>query len=357
MNIQKRLDTLLKTSKDYTQPRISIAFATHRISLGNKHDSIAYGNLLKQVKSTLEANYNPGDWEQTFERLEKIKEDNNFWKHLADGLVILACNEQIEIFHLNYQVATIASVGIAFHIQPLLLADKMDNNYYLVDLAKDRMQMYEVSESGLNEIKPPNIKLKFADLYTDVDANTNFNTASYSGGTGVTHGHRERSSEEDKYREKYFRYLDLEFIKLHSETNNKFILAGTNENITEFKKLTQAKFYLEKIIDKPLSSLDNKTIVNEIKLLLKPKAEPVLKNINAEIQNAENNQKLLTDFLDIVNAVSNGMVAKIIVKSQKEIVNVQLDELIVHALENNIQVFVVNANVELAYPLVAILHY
>jgi hypothetical protein len=232
------------------------------------------------------------------------------------------------------------------------------NDYYLVNLAKDRVKIYEVNMGVLDEIKPKNLKMKFSELFTDIDSNTNFNTASYSGGTGISHGHRDKSGEEDKYREKYFRYLDSEFKQLNSETGKKFILSGTTDNISEFKNLSQENFYLEEVINKPLSSMDSKEIIIKINELLEPKQERMLKALYDEIENAQLSGKLLNEFSEIVTAVDQGRVSNVVVPEDNgEKVNNQLDEMLIHALNTGAELHVLKNGNQVLSDLVAIIRY
>lgn len=358
MIIQKRLNTLLELCMGLKQPKVTIALPTHRFVSESKQDIIHYGNLLKQVKAELETRYPKEDWEQTYSSLEKIKSETVFWNHVSDSLVIMACGNQLEIFHLNYKIEPVTAVGVSFHVQPLFIFKELLDDYYLVNLAKDRVKIYEVNMGVLDEIKPKDLKMKFSELFTDIDSNTNFNTASYSGGTGISHGHRDKSGEEDKYREKYFRYLDAEFKQLNSETGKKIILSGTTDNISEFKALSQENFYLEEVINKPLSSMESKEIIIEIKELLKPKQEKMLKALYNEIENAQLSGKLLNEFTEIVTAANEGRISKVIIpEGNGKKVNNQLDEMLIHALNTGAEIHVLKYDNKVLSELVAIIRY
>ena len=358
MIIQKRLNDLLDVCNEKKVPKITIALPTHRTVPENKQDLIVYSNLLKDVKIQLEAGFPKVEWEQTYNKLLQLKDNVDFWNNATDGLVVMACENNLELFLLNHSIKEVVSVGSHFHVQPLFMFEQLYDDYYLIDLGKDRIKIYEVGVGGFEEIIPESIKRKFSDLFDNVDSNANYNSASYSGVSGTSHGHREKSEEEDKYREKYFRYLDKEFKKMYVETGMKFILAGTTENVAAFRSFAQEKIYLDDEINKPLSSLDNAGLLKEIDKLLIPKQEETLEKLNKEIESAIGNEKFIHELKEIGVAATEGRISKLVVVDRIENkVNHELDEMISEALATGSELVVLDSESEIKHDLMAIIRY
>ena len=357
MIILKRLNELLDECNGMEDPKITIALPTHRRVPENKQDLIRYGNLLKDIKANLEG-YPLEVWETAYARLTELKDDIKFWNNAMDGMVIMACGDHLETFLLNYPVEDVAIVGEAFHVMPLFLKDRIYDDFYLVGLAKDRHSIFEAGPGGVAEVEFESIKSSFDELFEDVDSNKNYNTATYSGVTGSAHGHREKSGEEDKYREKYFRYLDKEFQNLAAESGMKFILAGTPENLTAFKNFAQGKIYLEKMISKPLSSLDNGAMLEEVEKVLLPEYEAVLNEIKERIGAAISAGKVLYDFNDISKAADEGRVAELIVTTGDVYqANPDLDILISQVLKTGGSLAILGTDSGLENVLTALIRY
>jgi len=330
MNNKERLKQMMKDCQDKESPKISLVIPTHRKSPDNKKDKILFKNLLQDIKVALENNYDRTDYEKALSNLEQLQEETMFWAYTTKGLVVLACDDVLETFKLNYRVNEKISVSDAFHIQPMFVYHEVFGKNYLVDLAKDRFKLFRIQENTIQEMTDVEIKTSFSQLYDDFDEDANVNVANYGGLSGMYHGHREKSQETKKDREKYFRYLDREFKQLHQKEDSDFIFSGTKENIAIFKKIApDADYYHELAIEQPIVSMDHKEIEKALSDILQPLYDDALKELERDIRKADQDGKAIYDFDKIKEVAEQGRIQKIVVKEKPTLaVNIPLDEVI-----------------------------
>jgi hypothetical protein len=327
MNYKEKARQLIEETKDLKSPKISLVMPTHKTSPDNRKDKILFKNLLQDLKAALESDYDKANYESTLELLNNLQEDSMFWNHNENGLLVLACGEKVESFRLQEEVDDKISVSDAYHLQPLFMHHDLYGKNYLVDLAKDRFSIYKINNGQIQEMSDTEIKTSFSELYDDFDQDANVNVGNYGGLSGMYHGHREKSNETKKDREKYFRYLDKEFKRLHRLEDSQFIFSGTKENIAIFKKLSQEDFYHELAIEKPLASIKQENLSNKIDEILKPLIEESLESLHNEIRKAEGENKALNDLDSIKDYANQGRIKKVIIKHKPTLsVNIPLDE-------------------------------
>lgn len=359
MVTKDRLVDMIKYCSDRSKPKVTISLPTHHRSPENKQDPILYKNLILKLKKEFEENYSRRVWEELFNKLSDLGNDTLFWNHTSDGLVVIGCDDRIETFDLSYQPVESVSVGEAFHIHPLISFKNLYETYYLADLAKDRVTVYEAHREGIHEVKDELQIKTFSEIYSDFDSNSDVNAGSYGGLDASYHGHRARPEEVRKDRRKYFRYLDKTFQEMASANKREFILAGTTENLAEFKEISQGKYFFENDIDKPIKSYNERQIIEIIKELVRPHREKNINDIEIKISNAARNNKLIDKLEELPEALANGQIESIyIFASDSDYINLKLDSIINDAFLSGVDTLVLDKKMTKSeYNVAAILRY
>ncbi|QWB99753.1 hypothetical protein KHQ88_06245 [Mycoplasmatota bacterium] len=324
-------------------PKVTIMMPTHRKSPDNKKDKILFKNLIQEVKNTLEEKYPPTSYEKLLEKLNVLYEDTMFWSHATKALVVLVCNHGIEIFRLNKPLKTKTKVSNIFDLLSIMTYEEKLGVHYLVDLAKDRFKLYTIRDKDINEMTDHEIKNSFTELYDDFDDEGNLNVGSYGGLQGMYHGHKEKSEELKKDRNKFFRYLDKEFIELNKTTNSHFFFAGTKENINAFKKLSQKDYYHDLAIEQPLSSLNQQSLDEKIEKLTKKLKEEAIDQLRKEINSAYSSHKIIKDYDEVKKAIKEQRIKKLYIKGNVSY-NHNYDKILYHAFENKVDSCVIDSD-------------
>ena len=337
---EKRRDKLVGELIAEDTPRISLYIPTHRAYPDNRQDPIVYKNQLKLVENALEERSPRRDWEKTFEKMQLLLEDENFWMHTTEGLGVLGAGGRAETFLLDSPEDPAFYVGDDFHLLPLYPLIGSLSQAYLADISRDRFIMYYAGSEGITEMEMPDIKNDFSELFDDFDANANLRTGSYGGLSGALHGHGSKPEEPDKDREKYFRYLDGAFASLNKKSGLPVILAGTQDSLNEFSALAKGAFYLDGKIESPLESLSPDDIAGRIKTILKPSLEKSLSSLRTLINNKQNENKAVGDLKDIAAAAQEGRVELLILPQVlRESEQASMDKAAQQVLQNGGRVY------------------
>ncbi len=312
--MEKRKSMLDPVAKDMTgELKISIFMPTHRKEPDNRGDAIVFKNLLKKLEEQLK-NYPDHQLRNTMDALNALQLDNVFWNHGKNGLGILANAKGYEVYRLGYEVAQSVKVGDTFHILPLLKYLEGADEAYLVNVSRNRVTLYHFDGTEAVKVNPEGLEQEFSGLFDDFDPQDQGGSASFSGQVGTVHANYSKTDEEEKDREKYFRYLDQEIDKLHNEKRIPVILAGTKDNLAVYKDLAKGDFYTRENIEQPLDSLSNDEIRDQASWILETRAERASENTSDNAAVAMKNNLAETDEAKIAKLVEEGRVSELLIK-------------------------------------------
>lgn len=327
--MDKRKSLLDPVEKNLTGDlKISIFMPTHRKEPDNRGDAIVFKNLMKELEEKLKE-YPDHDMANTLASLNDLQKDNVFWNHGKSGLAILATSGDIEIYRLGYPVAKSVKVGNTFHILPLLKHLEGLDEAYLADLSRNRVSLYQFDGVEALKVTPKGLEQEFSELFDDFDPQDLGGSASFKGQVGTVHANYSKTDEEEKDREKYFRYLDQGFDKLHYQNRIPVILAGTKDNIAVFKDLAKGDFYTQESIERPLDSMSQEEVRERASWILETRAERVSKNTSDNAAVAMKDNLAETDDAKIAKLAQEGRVSELLIKESVLGENRQdLDEII-----------------------------
>lgn len=354
---RQRLDSLLKRERPEKQPRISIYLPTHRTQPQNEQDSIVYKNLVNEAKNQLETKYPKKDWSDTISRLQLLTSEAIFWQHSLDGLAVLASGDDLEIFRLLYAPKAEAVVANTFHIVSLLGYVEHFDEAYMAEIGRNKARLYLVNRYGHEPYLPESIVTDFSDLFDDFDDDASLNFGSYGGRSGMYHGHRSASEEQDKDRDKYFRYLDEAFMELYRKEKKPILLAGAKSSLTHFRQIAKGSGYLNDAIEQPVDSLSSSELQKQIASAMDPLFRKYLGGISSRLRKAKSQNKVQFKFEEIKKSVEIGNVGELLIDlSRATTPDKALDKLIMDAMKMGAQLTVLTEKIdELRFPVTAIL--
>lgn len=262
-------------AKKNEMPLVSIYMPTH-VGVESQQDPIRLKNLLKEVEEKFKNNEDIDlDSKEFFGQAYDLLDDNEFWSENTSGLALLIDSDDTYVYRLNGKVQEKTHIGEYFNVFPLINYYELPNDYYFLDLSKDRFALYSYKDGKLNE-QDPEIISKFTDLFTDRDLETEGSPT--RGSADSFHSYHTASSVEEKERDKYFRYLADELKTFLHDKDSNLILFGTSDNIAEFKDMIDFDVYAT--IDKPFSSIDKTDLYGVLRENLLPK---YVKNMDEKI--------------------------------------------------------------------------
>lgn len=339
------LDAVIKELIPMEAPKASVYIPTHRAQPDNRQDPIVFKNQLKLLEEKMATLSPRREWGGMFEKMLTLVDDADLWTHTQDGLGVLAAGDRVEAFPLDQPEDPMFYLGGSFHLLPLYPLSGPSSRAYLADIGRDRFIMYAANHEGLEKMQTAVIKDHFAELFSDVDADANPRAGSRGSPSGAFHGQGAARPEDEKNREKYFRYLDDEFSALYKEDNIPIILAGTLESLRKFRAVAKGAFYLDEVIEKPLDSMEPNDILMKVREILKPQADTFLSEMRTLISNKRNENKAIRDPMEIAAFAEEGRIEMLFLPGRlRENEQARLDKAVEQVLMNGGKVFSDRAN-------------
>jgi len=82
-------------------PCLTLYQPTHRQHPGNLQDPIRFGNLVKQLRQSLQKKYPQRDIDTLLAPLHALAGDSKFWNHTLDGLAVLVATDFFRAYRLQ----------------------------------------------------------------------------------------------------------------------------------------------------------------------------------------------------------------------------------------------------------------
>ncbi|MEX2200960.1 MAG: hypothetical protein WD711_06160 [Dongiaceae bacterium] len=162
---------------------VSIYLPTSPLTQQASADRIELKNLAKQAIAQFEAN--GADKRRVAalsDHLDDLVDDDEFWKHQAKSLAILATPDSVRTFRSPSAVQPMAIVSDRFHLKPLLRAVTFPNSAYVLALAENRVRLIEVSADL------PAVEVKVDGMPKDAGSATGRATVNDRSPSGRIHG-------------------------------------------------------------------------------------------------------------------------------------------------------------------------
>lgn len=274
---------------------VSIYLPTHRTSIDNKQDQTRLSNLVNEAKKQIQEKFENIEIEEYFEGINNLKNSEDFWKNGNEGLVILINENETVYQRLSGNTPEKVVVGDRYHLLPLINYYELPNDYYLLDISKDRFELFQVGSEGIKNIETPSIERRFDDLFTDKDVEDG-DLKNTGGASSTMHGHQSKPEIDEKETEKYMRYVATHLVEFFKPRSFPIVLFGTTENVSEFKNIIGDEVNIVTTIDKPLDSMEREEILESLKANLLPeylkKIDEKIEDLNSFIANDKGSDNL-----------------------------------------------------------------
>ena len=150
---RKDIEPLLRTSGG---PCVSIFLPTFRAGGERQQNPIRLKNVVRSVAERLEEDWGmrSPDADKLLDPLKQLIDDNSFWLHQSDGLVLFRSADTFKSFQLPVQLNELAVVEKRFHLKPLLplLSGDGDGHFYILSLSRKNIRLLSASRFRVDEI-------------------------------------------------------------------------------------------------------------------------------------------------------------------------------------------------------------
>ena len=325
-------------------PCLSLYQTTHRHRPDNQQDTIRFGNLVKELESSLLKKCSKDALQPYLKPFLDLAEDRDFWNHTLDGLAVLHAKGIFRVYKLQHRVPELVVVADSFHTKPLMRILQSADRYQVLGLNRHEIKLFEGNRDALDEVQlHEDVPRTLTDALGEEVTDPHLTVASY-GGVGASHaaahhGHGGKKAEIDIDAERFFRLVDRGILAHHAHPSKlPLILAALPEHHHMFHEISANPFLVEDSIDihpDSLSSLDE--LRARAWKLMEPRYLARLAKQAEAFKAAESEGLGKDDIAQVAKAIFEGRVAMLLIEAEREIpgkINPATGEITFDNLEN-----------------------
>ena len=274
-------EVLLSLLGEREAPCLSLYQPTHRSHPENRQDPIRYRNLVDRIEESLRADYPAKVADDLLEPYRQLESDTHFWNHRGDGLAVLAARGEFHVFDLQRTVPERAIASDTFHLKPLLRITQSADNFQVLCLTRETVQLYEGNRDALGAVQLANVPTTLTEALGEELTEPHQTVASYgghasgpqatSGQFAMRHGHGQRSEEVEIDQERFFRVVDRAIAEHYTRPSGlPLVLAALPEHQSVFREVSRNPQLLQEGVRTNPSALDLAELRRQAWALLEP---------------------------------------------------------------------------------------
>ncbi|GAB3013220.1 baeRF7 domain-containing protein [Spirosoma pulveris] len=227
-------ETLLDLAEKAHDQSISIFIPTHRRGkqVNERQDQIAFKNHVQTVRLALEARMvRSNDIDDLVEPMEALLDNPQFWRHQRKGLAVFRNPDHFSIFHSPIPFTDSSRLDSRFHLQPLLPFVQAFTIYYILQIGKNGVSLYQADPFSITLIDIAEVMPSGLDAitqYYDFEEELQGRTKGRGGMAAVytSDDSNEDQKAKDHLLADYFRLVNEGIIKLMGTQNAPLLLAS-----------------------------------------------------------------------------------------------------------------------------------
>jgi len=291
------------------------------------NEGLGQSNLktcLKKVHSDLiENGYNETMINTYLSPINNLVNDLSLWRNPSDGLVIFLDRiNGIKYYKLPLSFEIKTYVADHFYLIPLLPLFHNDGIYYLLNLSRDHIKLYEGSRTYFQDIPIEKIaptQLEEVVGYDFEQKMLQYRTGQMMHPAGSFHGQGEGKEDQKKELVSFFRKINQGVTKILSNKYNPLILACTDELFPIYKKVnSHHNLWNTNLSGDPEFKGKNELHKESWRLIQQyfetPKREK-LENFKAKFQTTKTSNQLS----EIIPAAINGKIDTLFIQKNKDV--------------------------------------
>ncbi len=306
-------------------PCISLYQPTHRHHPENQQDPIRYGNLLKEMESSLSHKYPAKEVRALLEKFQVLAKDGRFWNHRTDGLAILGSANTFQVFDLQRSVPELLVVAESFHLKPLLRVLQSADRFQILALNRHEAKLYEGNRYALDPVELTNMPSTLTEALGEELTEQHLAVASYGAGSGggaapSVHAHGDKKDEVDIDRDRFFRSIDRGILEHYSRPSGlPLMLATLTEYHEPFRTISHNPFLMADGVKKNPEALSLDQLRAEAWQIVEPVYLKRLAELKDNFKVGQSRQLASDDLADVAKAAIAGRVGTLLVEADRQI--------------------------------------
>lgn len=195
--------------------------------------------------------------------VDELLEDIDIWRKPSEGLVLFLHTNGLELFKIPMKVEELVYVADHFYLKPIARLFADDINYYLLELSRDYIKLYEASRYSLKEVFIDEFtpdKLEQEVGFDFKQKMLQFRTGQAAQvGAGSFHGHGEGRDEYRLEIEKFFRAINRGLQKVLNN-KNPLLISCVDFLFPLYKSVNSYPFLLDENLSGDTEFIDKKEL-------------------------------------------------------------------------------------------------
>ena len=241
MEIMSKEKLIKLVEKEYN-PAVSIYIPTQRYGkeINEGQAPLHLKNMRDEVqKKLIDRGFTKNEAAGFLKKVSNLIDDNSFWRHQSDSLVLFLGNGHFEYFNLPVKEEPFNYVGNQFFIKPVLPLFTNNGQFFLLTLSRSGVKLYICSRFSITEYYiadevPEDIDevLKYDVPEKSLQFRTQRIDTAY-------HGHGLPSDLDENNLLRYLERVDKGLLKVLANRQMPMVIAGLDELTGVFKKITK----------------------------------------------------------------------------------------------------------------------
>jgi len=338
---------------------VSISLNSESNSYETEANQIQFQNLLKDAKEKLCEEFDEKYCDSLLEKVNGLKGNTDFWRKVTDSLVLYVTPDEVFYYRLSVPVHTGTVVSKEAYILPLISNFQYVSYYHLLCLNHDKFTLYngrknKVQKIDLPEEAPDTLSKALGEELTGGA----LNVADYAGGpgTGMFHGHNEKSNEVAIDQINYFREVDKYVFEHYSKpTELPLVLFALPENIADFEKISKNTYLDETKVEASPSQLSENDIQDKTSKVVDQIISRRYDKLVSKFEETTPEYKLGAQYSDLAMASIQGKIDTLLLEDHYQVKgridengqyqegtenNIFVNQLVHNVLKTNGQVYV-----------------
>lgn len=300
-------------------PVVSIYCPTHRTSPDNKQDVLVYKNLIKEVEDKLNLILTKKEVTGFVSLLDELRQAKEFWINTLDGVCVFSDGHQMIVYKTAQTLPSLAVVSDSFHTKPLRRVLQRSDQYIILGLTRTHFDVFLASRYHIEPLSASFILRKtLKEVLGDQLSEGSLTFGSYGGasGSGMFHGHGDKSAEIDIDTQKYFKYVDEAVLsQVCKFLPFPVVLCALDEYQPQFRSISKNPYLHPHGVHKSFETIDHKVMHQESWKIFEAKYSQTIKSFVDESYTLAAKKLASHDLNDIVKAAIEGRVKEICISA------------------------------------------
>ncbi len=240
---RKKFEELINVESEFC---VSIYIPTYRMGVDIKQNPIRFKQQIREAEDKLfSIGLDKAEVGKILRPASNLVDETIFWQNQTEGLALFMTEEEMNYYHLPFEVKEQVVISNKFYTKPLLPLFTTDGQFYILALSKNEVRLFRSTRQTVKEIVMEDAPKSVEDMKVDDDPRTKLQirTANpVSNSSLVYNTASQGQAVENDFNKnqlaRYFRAIDESVKKLHGGQEIPLILAGVEYLIPIYKEIS-----------------------------------------------------------------------------------------------------------------------